>query len=168
MDRLSRISNQIWVIEDNPDDQALVQAAFRKIAPTYPLEILDSGTHALRTLADGSDPNTRLPGLILVDINLPDISGQEVVQGIKRHPLGFAMPVVMLTTSAAHSDIATCYAAGCDGYFVKPYGFEALVDTLHCVTQYWMHPYRRGALAGRLKSPQSTGLGAAPGHSDPI
>lgn len=60
------------------------------------------------------------PDLILLDMNLPDINGLEVVQRLKNNPRHADIPVIALTANAMHGDRRSCIAAGCDGYIAKP------------------------------------------------
>jgi len=102
----------ILYIEDNPHNMRLV----RKLLQSMGLNMIEAmdGMKGLRMAAE------HRPDLILVDINLPDIDGLEVVSRLKSDPALAHIPAVALTANAMHGDREHCLASGCDGYLAKP------------------------------------------------
>ena len=77
------------------------------------------------------------PGLILLDLNMPKKDGREALREIKRDPDLRRIPVVILTTSRADTDIGHIYDLGANSFITKPVSFDALVAVMHSVGRYW-------------------------------
>ena len=78
-----------------------------------------------------------LPGLILLDLNMPRKDGREALKEIKAHPDLRRIPIVVLTTSKAEEDILRTYDLGVNSYVTKPVTFQTLVDTVKVLGKYW-------------------------------
>ncbi len=78
-----------------------------------------------------------LPGMILLDLNMPRKDGREALQEIKADPRLRLIPVVVLTTSKAEEDIFRAYDLGVNSFIVKPVTFESLVDITLTLSKYW-------------------------------
>jgi CheY-like chemotaxis protein len=132
----------ILLVEDDPNDQALVRRAFVKAKLTNPLQMVDDGDEAVRYLqGDGGYADRQLhplPSLILLDLKLPRRSGLDVLEWIRAQPSIRRIPVVVLTSSADSNDIARAYDLGANSYLVKPLAFEGLLELLRTVGLYWM------------------------------
>jgi CheY-like chemotaxis protein len=134
--------------EDDPDDRLLAKMAHRESGAVNPLVFVDDGEEALEYLhrsgrhADRADAPQ--PGIILLDLNMPGIDGRETLRIIKADPELRRSPVVILTTSAAESDIAASYDAGANSYIVKPSAFASLVQVFDDLCSYW---FEMGSLA---------------------
>lgn len=104
--------SKILYIEDNPLNMRLV----RKFLIDMGYEMLEAmdGRTGLQIIAD------KMPSLILVDVNLPDIDGLQVARLTKSNPTTAHIPIVALTANAMHGDRERCLDAGCDGYIAKP------------------------------------------------
>ena len=128
----------ILLIEDNPGDALLATEAIKECRPDIHVETVDSGHQAMTFLQHSTALGPgNYPDLILLDINLPQKSGREILADIKADPLLRIIPVVMLTTSAMPSDIRTSYDLGAAGYLVKALGYDEFVTHLGSVLQYW-------------------------------
>jgi CheY-like chemotaxis protein len=77
------------------------------------------------------------PGLILLDLNMPRKDGREALREIKSDPELRRIPVVVLTTSKADTDIGAIYELGANSFISKPFQFEALVNVMKVLGQYW-------------------------------
>jgi CheY-like chemotaxis protein len=84
------------------------------------------------TLADGP-----LPGLILLDLNMPRKDGREALEEIKSDPGLRRIPIVVLTTSKAEEDILRSYDLGVNSFIIKPVVFESLVEIVKTLSKYW-------------------------------
>jgi CheY-like chemotaxis protein len=116
-------SASIFYIEDSPGDILLIRTAFVEFGRHVTFEIALDGQAALRRLeAFANRPATR-PDLILLDLNLPGLSGFEVLAHL-RNGISLPVPVVVLTTSRAEADRARCDALGCASYLEKPTRFS--------------------------------------------
>jgi CheY-like chemotaxis protein len=81
--------------------------------------------------------NAPLPGLILLDLNMPKKDGREALEEIKADENLKRIPIVVLTTSKAEEDILSTYDLGVSGFVIKPITFESLVSVLKTVSKYW-------------------------------
>ncbi len=68
--------------------------------------------------------------LVLLDLNLPDIDGHEILRRIKKHPNTRSVPVIVLTTTEDMSEIDRCYALGCNMYITKPVDYDSFADAM--------------------------------------
>lgn len=135
-------STPVLLVEDDPDDAALIEHAFKKAGIVNPLIVVADGEKAINYLLGNSVYSDRdaypLPGLMLLDLKLPRRSGFEVLailranDGIKR------IPVVVLTSSGQEADIKRAYDAGANSYLVKPVGGDALVAMVQSLHAFWI------------------------------
>ncbi len=82
----------------------------------------------------GEEP---LPGLILLDLNMPKKDGREALREIKADPTLRRIPIVVLTTSKAEEDIIRTYDLGVSSFIVKPVAFESLIEVMKTLSRYW-------------------------------
>ena len=137
----------ILLVEDNPDDVELTRLAFDEAGIANRLVVVHDGAQALDYLfAQGAyadrDPRD-LPGIVLLDLNLPKLDGREVLQAIRANPTTRDLPVIVLTTSAEPFDVEASYALGVNSYIQKPVDFEQFVWAVRQVGLYWLvlnHP----------------------------
>lgn len=132
----------ILLIEDNPDHAELVKRLLQSTHPGVVIEHVSDGEAALdylhRAGGDAVHPPSPRPRLILLDLRLPRIDGLEVLRSIKSSEALCRIPVVVLTTSEAESDIAGASRLHVNSYLVKPMDldrFESLIGTLG---DYWL------------------------------
>jgi len=119
----------IFQVEDNEDFTFLMEHAVAEISRDLYLAITTNGSEAMTALA-GLQAKSYKPGLILLDINLPGISGIEVLKRIRDIDFFQSVPVVMFSTSDNPKDIATIIALGANDYQIKPMGYRDLVNCL--------------------------------------
>ena len=81
---------------------------------------------------------TPLPGLILLDLNMPRKNGREALNEIKQDERLRKIPIVILTTSRAEEDLLASYNLGANSFIVKPVTFDKLVEVIRAVTDYWL------------------------------
>ena len=121
----SRQMEEILLMQDNPRDVDLTIRAFKKANITNPLKVARDGEEALDLVfADANRGNLRRTLLILVDLNLPKISGLEFLRRIKAAEQTQDIPVIILTLSIRDRDIAECRKLGVENYIVKPVDFQ--------------------------------------------
>jgi len=107
---------EILLVEDDEGDALLTEKALRKGAISFRLHLAENGTDALAFLTKSSPR----PDLILLDLNLPGMHGRDVLAQVKQHADWRRIPVVILTSSSAESDILSTYNLFCNAYMVKP------------------------------------------------
>ena len=136
----------ILMADDDPDDRLLVQDAFEEIRLANPLVFVTDGIELMDYLHRRGGytdlAGTPLPGLILLDLNMPKKDGREALKEIKSDPVLRTIPIVVLTTSSAEEDILRTYDLGTNSFIVKPVTFDKLVEIIRKVTQYWLEIVR--------------------------
>lgn len=114
------------MIEDNPTDVFMVREAISAHDLNIDLHLMEDGEQAIRFIAEiDADPHARCPQLFLLDLNLPKMSGIEVLAYIRRSKRCAGSPVLIITSSDAQNDRAKSSALGATEYFRKPSGYEA-------------------------------------------
>jgi CheY-like chemotaxis protein len=128
--------------DDDPDDRLLAHDAFREARMSNRLVFVEDGEQVMDYLHRRGDyadaAEYPLPGLILLDLNMPRKDGREVLAEIKSDPAFKHIPVVVLTTSKADEDIMRSYQTGGNSYIVKPVTFRALTDVVREIGRYWL------------------------------
>lgn len=124
---------QVLLVEDNPDDVLLSRLALAASALPWDLVIAENGTQALDYLA------TRPVDLVLLDLNLPDRSGLEVLARLRASAPGRTVPVVMVTSSCTARDREASYGAGADLFLQKPLSLKTFTNTLRDQGPAWLH-----------------------------
>ena len=137
-----KAAHTILLVEDNPADVKITQRALRDGGLPVDLLVARDGQEAVEYLfrqgAHATDPEWRIPDLILLDINLPRLNGLQVLERIRATPALRATPVVVLTTSRRQEDIQQMYAAGANTYIEKPQDFNRFVQVLQTIQRYWL------------------------------
>jgi CheY-like chemotaxis protein len=129
---------EILLVEDNEDDILLEQEALADAKLVNLMYVVRDGDEAIAYLRrQGKYHNARVPGLILLDINMPRKNGFEVLNEIKTDPALMHIPVVMLTTSDSEADIVKSYAKGACSYITKPMDFDKFRDVIRQFALYW-------------------------------
>lgn len=133
---------RILLVEDNPDHAELVQRSMADHRVANRIQVLGDGEAALDYLlrrGNYADPSSSpRPHIILLDLRLPKIDGLEVLKTLKQDPELRPIPVVILTTSDAESDIAKAYGNHANSYLVKPVGYEKLKALMNDFGFYWL------------------------------
>ena len=132
---------EILLIEDNNGDAELAVRAFRRARITNVVHVARDGAEALEFLfATGGHErrhNQPLPGVILLDLNLPKVDGLEVLRQIKADKRLQHIPVIVLTVSSHDRDIAACKRLGVENYIVKPVGFQNFSEITPHLEMEW-------------------------------
>lgn len=135
-------AHAILLVEDNPADVKITQRALRESGLPVDLIVVRDGQEAveylLRQGSHSDAANWRSPDLILLDLNLPRMSGKEVLERLRSTPGLRVVPVVVLTTSRRQEDVQQMYAAGANTYIEKPQDFERFVQVLQMLHRYWL------------------------------
>ena len=121
----------IVMIEDDEGHARLIERNIRRAGISNNVRHFSDGTTALDYLFNGSDgPTMNGPALILLDLNLPDMSGTDILVKIKSQPKLKRTPVVVLTTTDDKAEIQRCYDLGANVYVTKPVDYEAFADAI--------------------------------------
>ncbi|MEX0652692.1 MAG: response regulator [Phycisphaeraceae bacterium] len=124
----------ILLVEDDDVDAKTVRRALRDLNVSNPLDRTSDGAEALAYLRDTSHA---APGLILLDLNLPVMSGIELLQSVKADPRLRRIPVVVLTTSRLEMDKLATFELSVAGYMVKPVDYIKFVEVVRTIDLYW-------------------------------
>ena len=131
-------SIKVLLVEDNPDDIEIARRALARAAARVELSVARDGQEALDILFAAKNGETRCPGLILLDLNLPKVDGREVLEKIKADPKLKRIPVVVLTVSTREEDIVRAYDLGVNTFITKPVRFEDFIKVVTTIKEYWL------------------------------
>jgi two-component system response regulator len=128
----------ILLVEDDQGDIELTREGFAAGKLLVNLHTVDDGIKALRFLRnEGPYADAVRPDIILLDLNLPRMDGREALKEIKGDARLRSIPVVVLTTSEADTDIIKCYDLGASCYISKPVGFDDFLKVVHSLEEFW-------------------------------
>lgn len=129
---------EVLLIEDDPGDVELTQTTLSKSKLKINLRVVNDGEEALAYLRqEGQYADTVRPSLILLDLNLPGLSGREILQLIKTDATLGYIPIVVLTTSDADIDILESYKLGANCYVTKPIGLKGFTQIVQSIESFW-------------------------------
>lgn len=127
----------ILLVEDNPNDVEITTRALLKGQISNRLTVARDGQEALDVLRDMRESRDA-PGLILLDLNLPKVSGIEVLQQLKSDKATRSIPVIVLTTSTREEDVVRTYDLGVNTFISKPVRFEDFIKVVTTIQEYWI------------------------------
>ncbi|HTB18012.1 MAG TPA: response regulator [Bryobacteraceae bacterium] len=140
---MNRFGKPITILyaDDDAEDRMLVREAWDENRLANELHFVEDGEELLDYLRRKGKythlADAPLPGMILLDLNMPKKDGREALQEIKADPRLRSIPVVVLTTSKAEEDILRAYDLGVNSFILKPVTFESLVDITRTLSKYW-------------------------------
>ncbi|MGB0885780.1 MAG: response regulator [Chitinophagales bacterium] len=134
---------KVMLIDDNAGEVIILKAALKKIsikniefkAYKNPVEAVEK----LEELVKTPEGRQELPHLILLDLNMPEMNGTEVLIRLKAIEALRVIPIIIITTSAIVEELEKCYKLNANSVLQKPMDFEDYVKTLDVITQFWFH-----------------------------
>ena len=123
----------ILLIEDDQIDMMAIQRSFKNLNIKNPLNVACNGEEGLELIQQ----TTEIPCLIILDINMPKMSGIEFLKIVKSDPNYKTIPVVILTTSNDENDKIICYTYGAAGYIIKPIDYKEFQEAIRILNNYW-------------------------------
>lgn len=123
----------ILVIEDDMVDIMTIKRVVKQLEITNPLHVENNGEEALHYLLNAEE----LPGLILLDLNMPKMNGIEFLNELRKINLLKNIPVVVLTTSKEQQDKYNSFDLSISGYMIKPVDFNQFKDMVKTIHHYW-------------------------------
>lgn len=134
-------SPTLLVVDDNPDDQVLLQQAWQLTRPVN-LYVLEDGEALLNFLEQQQCAvllgQATQPSLILLDLRMPKKDGFTVLSELKSKSAFKSIPVIVLTTSNAQSDLNYAYELGANACLIKPDTFPELLQVVQAINQFWL------------------------------
>ncbi|MFB3916032.1 MAG: response regulator [Terriglobales bacterium] len=129
----------ILLVEDSPADVRLTREALKEAKVLNVLHVVQDGIAALAFLRrEGQYAAKPVPGLILLDLNLPKKDGREVLAEVKQDEKLKRIPVVVLTTSRAEQDVVRSYNLHANAYVTKPVDLKQFLDVIRTIEQFWL------------------------------
>ncbi|TMB72144.1 MAG: response regulator [Chloroflexi bacterium] len=130
---------QILLVEDNPGDVRLTREALKEAKFRNTVQVVGDGVEALAYLhQQGQYGGAMRPHLIMLDLNLPRMDGREVLAAIKKDADLRRIPVVVLSSSEAESDIARAYELHANAYVTKPVDIDHFLQVVKAIEEFWV------------------------------
>jgi CheY-like chemotaxis protein len=129
-------SPDIFYVEDDQDFAFILEHAVREVKEDLVLNVVEDGRDAILTLEKYALDKFR-PKLILLDLNLPGLSGLDLLKRIKEIPFLRLTPVILFSTSDDPLDVKASYEFGANAYITKPTGYNNLVDCVRSLHEFW-------------------------------
>lgn len=128
----------ILLVEDNPGDVRLLREALEATEIPHRLHVVTDGNDALDFVyqREGFDDASQ-PDLILLDLNLPQTDGHEVLNELKSDSQHGRIPIIVLSSSSEEGDVRRAYAAGANAYLTKPVDPNELIDRVELIETFW-------------------------------
>jgi CheY-like chemotaxis protein len=137
----NKSSIPILIADDDIDDCEMIKDAFVESRLVNELHFVHDGealmAHLHKMWELSQSEKNQMPGLILLDLNMPKMDGREVLREMKKHPFLSRIPVIVLTTSKAEEDVMRSYNLGANSFITKPIEFDVLVQVMRDIGRYW-------------------------------
>lgn len=127
----------ILIVEDNPLEIELIKKAFATILHSNQLNVIQNGRNAIDFLTDTTRSIFQQPDLIILDLNLPDSSGHEILQAIKSVHSLKRIPVVVFTSLDTTADIVKIYSLHANCLVPKPVDTQKFIETVQTIVHFW-------------------------------
>ena len=133
----------ILLVEDNPGDVRLTKEAFKEGNIANRLHVVTDGRAALNFLYQrGDHTDAPQPDIILLDLNLPQMNGDEVLAEIREDEDLNHLPVIVLTSSDAEEDVIKSYGLSANAYLTKPVNPTEFIETIRTFQEFWLSVVR--------------------------
>ncbi len=130
---------EVLLVEDNRPDARLIEEILLEGRVPKTIRVVEGGDEALAFLRrEGRFVEAPRPSLVVLDLNLPGRDGRDVLREIKSDPALCRIPVVILTTSGAPTDVQQAYDLQANAYIVKPIGLDAFTEVIRTIEAFWL------------------------------
>jgi two-component system, chemotaxis family, response regulator Rcp1 len=130
---------EVLLVEDSPTDARLTRESLKNAPSPVNVKLIESGREALAYLRrEPPFEKAKAPDLILLDLNLPGLDGRDLLRHMKADRQLGKIPVIILTSSMARSDVNTAYELGANCYLTKPIHLDEYDDLIGLVGQFWL------------------------------
>ncbi len=145
-----RTPMELLLVEDDPGDVVMTREALEDSKLLIELHVVSNGEEAVAYLRNEAPfGDAARPDLVLLDLNLPRLSGREVLEIVKADPGLLPIPIVILTTSESEEDVLRSYELHANAYVTKPVGFESFVSVVKQIDDFFLSIVR---LPGRQRA----------------
>lgn len=141
---MSLEKQKIIIVEDDPDHADLIIDVLEEEEIEMGIVLLKDGKEAIDYFQNGSincngdDVVQSQTGLVILDLNLPKVSGMDILKFLKSNSKYSSMNVIILSTSSDYETIAEAYKNGANGYLTKPISYEDFVEKVKLLKEYWL------------------------------
>ncbi len=126
----------ILIAEDDADDRLLLQTAFSEIGFNGKLQFVANG-EALSDYLNTLNHEVEIPGVIILDLNMPRKSGREILKEIRSNKKFQQIHIAIFSTTKNEAEVKECFELGADNYFVKPINYESLLQFVRDIYGVW-------------------------------
>jgi CheY-like chemotaxis protein len=134
---------EILLVEDNPGDILLTKELLAETKVPNNIHVAQTGTTALQFLRkEGCYPDAPSPDLVLMDLNMPAMSGLEMLEELRSDPRLKYLPVIVLTSSDSEEDVMRCYELHANSYVIKPGGIDQYSRVIRSIDDFWLSTVR--------------------------
>jgi CheY-like chemotaxis protein len=134
---MNQTSHQIALVEDNPADAEMLKVALQEVGSAVDIVVLQNGVEALEYLLANGQSGPQPCDLLILDLNLPLLSGMEVLQRIRAVESLKTLPVVIMSGSKNVEEIRRCYALGANAYVYKSTHLNEIYETAKKLMDFW-------------------------------
>jgi two-component system response regulator len=132
----------VLLVEDDVNDEELVHRALRSLEPNCIVLVARDGAEAIDYLFrtgpfEGLKTQPR-PDLVILDLKLPKVGGQDVLKKIRENEATALLPVVVFTSSSEREDVAACYRLGVNSFVPKPLDYDEFIEAVRLIGRYWL------------------------------
>jgi CheY-like chemotaxis protein len=133
----------ILLVEDSVPDATLIREVFEDEKIDANITVVADGISAVKYLRQEPPyEKARSPDFVILDLNMPKMSGLEVLQSIQSNPLWVKIPIIVLTTSSAEEDVASSYKMGANSFVTKPVELEQFIKIVKSIDKFWCSSVR--------------------------
>jgi len=136
---MTKVAKDVLLIEDNGGDIKLIEEAIKDGDLAINLRVIKDGGEALSYMKNAvQGTEGRWPSIIIMDLNLPKVSGLELLKKFKSSEDFRQIPIIILTTSNLNTDIQNCYKLGANAYINKPLDVFVFFEIIQLIDKFWL------------------------------
>ena len=129
----------VYIVDDAADYRFLVQQVFKLFLRQHPLRLFADGLELIQSIEGRNDASgVEVPKLILLDVDMPKLSGTQTLERLQQYPGWSAIPVVMMSNRADDSFVSACYQRGACSFLLKPMDLEQMKQVMTLLCHYWL------------------------------
>ena len=151
-------ATKVLLVEDEAADIEFTQYAFDRGSLEHHLTVCRTGRQAVEHV-DRTSGTDEFPDIVLLDVNLPDMTGMEVIDAIRSDRSNMSIPIIVLSTSSYGADVHASYRSSANAYVQKPLRLAAFEELVHAIELFWFGqailPSVAQPDAGRTATPDS-------------